>query len=448
MRDFPCHVGLTSLESFSIEGTLLEMRALDATEARNARHLRRANLERILAEAMARPGAFTRAELIDATGLSAPTVGSLTRELIQSGVVRDLGTGPARVGRRPSFMEFSARYGFVAGIDLGPTTTRVAVADLRGDVLSQRELRTPTLGPASLLAKVAGSLRSLLREIRAPEDRLLAVAAGTPGAVDRDRGIVLELAPNLKGWSRVPAGDILSAALGAPVVVENDVNLAVLGEHWRGAARGHDTCAYVTVGTGIGAGILVDGELHRGHHSLAGEIALMCMGPQYVDRDFGARGCLETLTGLRALAGRWSRADDAPPEDQVARILEAAARRDRRAQRMIKEAATLLGIAATNLSVVLDPSLIVFGGALVSQNSVFVDEIRRIVARIVPSPPQIVVSALGKEATLWGCLLVATSQARLRLRERLRAAGKRRAADRRGRNDAEGRPEAHSTAAR
>jgi predicted NBD/HSP70 family sugar kinase len=369
---------------------------------------------------MARPGAFTRAELIDATGLSAPTVGSLTRELIRRGVVRDLGTGPARVGRRPSFMEFSARYGFVAGIDLGPTTSRVAVADLRGDLLGRREIQTPPLGPAALLSKIVGTLRELLSEVRVQESRLLAVVVGAPGVVDRERGMVVQLAPNLKGWSRVPVGAMLAEHLGAPVFVENDVNLAVVGEHRRGAARGHETCAYITVGTGIGAGILVDGELHRGHHSLAGEIALMCVGPQYVNRDFGASGCLESLAGLRALARRWSGDEASPPEAEVKRVLEAAARGDRRARRLIHEVATLLGIAATNLSVVLDPSLIVFGGALAAQDLAFVEEIRKIVARIVPSPPLIVPSALGKEATLWGCLLLATTQARALLRERLR----------------------------
>jgi predicted NBD/HSP70 family sugar kinase len=289
--------------------------------------------------------------------------------------------------------------------------------------------RPESLSPTSV-SRVAISLKTLLREIKVPEDRLLAVATGAPGAVDRERGIV-QLAPNLKGWSRVAVGEILGSSLGAPVTVENDVNLAVMGEHWRGVARGHGTCAYITVGTGIGAGILVDGELHRGHHSLAGEIALMCMGPQFVNRDFGARGCLESLTGLRALAGRWSRGNGLPPEAHVRRILEAAARNDRRARRIIKEVATLLGIAATNLSVVLDPSLIVFGGAIVAQNQVFVDEIRRIVARIIPAPPEIVVSALGKEATLWGCLLLATSQARSRLRERLKVREKRRGAHKR-----------------
>jgi predicted NBD/HSP70 family sugar kinase len=408
------------LESFRIRGPV-ETFDDDPTDARNARHLRRANLERILAEAMSRPGAFTRAELIDATGLSAPTVGSLTRELIRKGVVRDLGTGPARVGRRPSFMEFSSRFGFVAGIDLGPTTSRVAVADLRGDLLGRRELRTPHTGPKPILSSVVAALRGLMAEVKVPEGRLLSVAVGAPGSVDQGSGMVVQLAPNLKGWSHVPVGEILSASLTTPVIVENDVNLAVLGEHWRGVARGHGTCAYITAGTGIGAGVLVDGTLHRGHHSLAGEIALMCMGPQYVDQDFGPNGCLESLTGLKALAGRWSRGGIAPPEVQVRRILDAAARSDRAARRIVRDVSTLLGIAATNLSLVLDPSLIVFGGAIVAQNQVFVDEIRRIVAKIIPSPPQIEVSALGKEATLWGCLLLATTHAGSQLKERLRA---------------------------
>jgi len=138
----------------------------------------------------------------------------------------------------------------------------------------------------------------LLREVDVPPSNLLAVGAGAPGAVDRTRGVVMALAPNLKGWSNVPMGAILRRTLDAPVIVDNDMNFAVLGEHWRGAARDHETCVFISVGTGIGAGILVNGELLHGHNFLAGEIALMCMGPQYVETDFGARGCLETLAGL------------------------------------------------------------------------------------------------------------------------------------------------------
>jgi glucokinase len=232
--------------------------------------------------------------------------------------------------------------------------------------------------------------------------------------------VVVAFAPNLRGWDDVPMAALLEQALQAPVVVENDVNLAVLAEHWRGAARGHDTCAFITVGTGIGAGIVVDGRLHRGHSFLAGEIGLMCMGPQYVDQDFGSRGCLETLVGLKALAERWPHVAQRDPERWVAELFEAAEAGDARARKAADEAATLIGIAAANLSLVLDPSLIVLGGALVVQGEPLVREVRRIVARILPGSRRIVVSALGKEAPLWGSLLVATTAAREQLRQRLR----------------------------
>ena len=374
---------------------------------------------------MDRPNPFTRTELIEATGLSAPTVGSLVSHLIRSGVVRDLGVGPSSGGRRPSFMDFNARYGVVAGIDLGPTKTRLALADLRGEQLAHHVLPTLSdLGPAALLSRVATSVRALMREARVLPGRLLAVGAGAPGAVDRERGTVVALAPNLKGWSNVPMAAMLKRSLGAPVVVENDVNLAILGERWRGAARGHDTCAFITVGTGIGAGIVVEGALHRGHHFVAGEIGLMCMGPQFVNAEFGPRGCLESLAGLKAVAARWpgkaksgSRALMSPSFSRQRRT------GDREADRSPgMETARLIGIAVANLSLVLDPSLVVLGGTLITQGEPLVEQVRRIVGRIVPAPVEIVVSALGPEAPLWGSLLRATTEARKRLQERLRDA--------------------------
>jgi predicted NBD/HSP70 family sugar kinase len=349
-------------------------------------------------------------------------VGSLVSDLIRTGIVKDLGVGPSRGGRRPSFMAFNARHGFVGGIDLGPTKTRLAVSDLRGERLAHHVIPTPAdLDPSALLARLAGALRALLREAQIPFDRLLAVGAGAPGAVDRDRGMEVALAPNLKGWTNVPMAAILRRALGVPVVVENDVNLAVLGEHWRGAARGHETCVFVTVGTGIGAGMLVDGQLHRGHHFLSGEIGLMCMGSQYIDQDFGTRGCLETLAGLKALAARWPVAGSRDTDAWVAELLEAA-KREGQAKAAVTEEAVLIGIAVANLTLVLDPSLIVLGGALVTQGESLVQEVRRVVSRIVPTPTEIVVSALDKEAPLWGCLLEGTREAHERLRQQLREA--------------------------
>jgi glucokinase len=377
----------------------------------HAGQLRRANLERVQTFVMDRRGPFTRAELTEATGLSAPTVGRLVRDLIRSGLVRGVGAGPSRGGRPPFSMEFDARHGFVAAIALGRVRTRLAVADLRGERLAQETLSLPKgPGPRATLEGVAAALLSLLDHAGVPEGRLLAVSVASPGLVDPATGTVVALAPSLGHWSDVMVGPILGDVLGAPVHVENDVNLAVVGEHWKGAARDHATCAYIDVGSGIGAGILIEGALHRGHHLMAGEIAFMCMGPDHVDGDFGDRGCLETLAGLDALAARWPGARDS--ERWVSDLYDAARAGDRAAVAAVDAVATLVGIAAANLSLVIDPSLIVVGGEVASAGSLFIDSVRRTAARIVPAPTAIVASALGEEAALWGGLLTATARAR------------------------------------
>ncbi|HET7294095.1 MAG TPA: ROK family protein, partial [Vicinamibacteria bacterium] len=318
-------------------------------------------------------------------------------------------------------MEFNARHGYVGGIDLGPTRTRLAVADLRGERLAERIIPTPRLEPDALLNKVADALRGAMREAEAPMDRLLAVGAGAPGAVDWDTGVVA-FAPNLVSWSKVPMRAILERALGTPVVVENDVNLAVLGEHWRGAARGHDTCAFIFVGTGIGAGLLIDGELHRGHHFMAGEIAVMCMGVEYADQDFGSRGCFESLAGLEALAARWPNGAKGDPAHWMAGLFAAARNGDLQAQKAIEDTARLIGIAVANVDAVVDPSLIILGGALFAEAEPLFEEVRRVVLRIARSPLEIALSALGKDAPLSGSLLLAGTEARRRVRERVREA--------------------------
>ena len=391
-------------------------------EARHAGHLRTLNLERILTVAMDRPAALTRQELGQVTSLSAPTISILATDLLRRGLLRDAGAAASRGGRRATLVEFNARYGVVLGIDIGSLDTRLAVADLRGEILARSAMPTAARAePADLLAGVAAAARALLRETAIAGSTLMAVAAAVPGAVDRERGVVVALAPNLKGWHHVPVAEILGRSLGASVVVDNDVNLAVVGERWRGVARGHDTCAFLSVGAGIGAGIVIGGELHRGHHSLAGEIGLMCPGPEYAEHDFGNRGGLESMAAMKALGELWG-APKAPRGDGwIADLFTAAQRGEGHAQDVVRQVGVLLGMATTNLALVVDPSLIVFGGPLLASGSPLLDETRRVVARIIPSPPEMLASELGHDATLWGCLLAATHEARTRVRNSLRS---------------------------
>jgi predicted NBD/HSP70 family sugar kinase len=202
-------------------------------------------------------------------------------------------------------------------------------------------------------------------------------------------------------------------------MADNDVNLAVLGEHWRGAARGHNTCVFLFVGTGIGAGVLIDGAVHRGHHYMAGEVAVMAMGPQFVGRDFGSRGCFETLAGLEALAARWAgtRGDD---PGWLSQLIAAAENGDAQARAAISETAKYIGMAVTNIGAVLDPSLIVLGGAMFAKAEGLLRHVRTVVESITRAPISVVLSELDKDAPLTGSLLLAATEARRQLRLRLR----------------------------
>ena len=352
----------------------MRSKVVSDTEARHPRQLRRVNMDRVLAATMFHPGPLTRTAITAATGLSAPTVGSLSAELLKLGLLSELGLGPSTGGRRPRSLQFNAQYGVVAGIVLDAATTRLAVADLAGETLAAAETKTPQdEGPERLLSWMSSQVRALLAAAGVAQGRgLLAVTAGLPGAVDRERGTVVGLMPGFRNWENLAVGAYLERLVEAPVVVENDVKLAVLGEHWRGAAQGHDTCVFISLGVGIGAGVLIGGELHRGQHSLAGEIAVMCMAPEHLTCDFGTRGCLETLVGFDTILHRWKpgvRAGDL--EDHARALLRAAQAGEESARRVIGEAATLIGMAAANLSLVIDPSLLVLSGPLVEAGGTF-----------------------------------------------------------------------------
>jgi glucokinase len=388
--------------------------------ARHAGHLRGLNIDRVLNIAIERPGTFTRAEIIQATGLSAPTVGSLTSHLIRTGVISDLGTAPSRGGRRPGLMEFNARHAYIAGVDLGPTRTRLAVADLRGKPIARQIITTPSdIKPHLMLGRIAAALRALMEQARVPADRLVVVIAGAPGAVNLDKGTV-DMAPNLNGWTDVPMLRVLQQELETTVLIENDVNLALLGEHWQGAAQGHDTCAFIFVGTGIGSAILIDGTLHHGHSFMAGEIGVMCMAREYLERDFGSRGCLEMLAGLDALRARWPLEAQEDPAGWFAALLQRSETGDHEARRAIEETTDLIGIATANVAAVVDPSIVVLGGAMFAQAQPLVDAVRRVVHRISRTKFEVVLSALGKEAPLAGCLLIGAMEARRHLRQTLK----------------------------
>jgi glucokinase len=239
----------------------------------------------------------------------------------------------------------------LAGIDLGGTQVRVAVADDDGRVVGSAKTRTGLLdGPAGMARWAAAEARRM-----APDRVFQAVAIGAPGPIDTSRGVLVN-PPNLPGWQNSPLAALLTEAMGCPAYLENDANLAGLGEFHQGAGRGTRNLVYMTWSTGIGGGLIVEGELYSGSHGTAGEVGHMIVNPDGPVDGCGQRGCLEVYAGGRQLQKRTG--------ESAAEIFDAAARGEREALRIVRDAARYVGVALINLTNLCDPDMIVIGGGV------------------------------------------------------------------------------------
>jgi glucokinase len=390
------------------------------------RSIRRHNGKRIL-DAVRHHGPISRVALARRAKLSAPTVCALVDDLLDGrGLLRAVGKGASNGGRRPLMVDFNADYGYVAGVDIGSRSLRFALADLRGEVVSRREERTPTASRDAILERVRAGIGLLFTEAGLDPQKLFAIGAGAPGMTDVNTGQVIN-AVNLTGWMDVPLRDLLQEAFGVPVVVDNDVNMAALGEQWAGCARECPNFLFIALGAGVGAGIVVDGRLYRGSHWYAGEISHMHLDYRRWNVDYGARGYLESRTGAEAIAegGRailgnpGGNGQGGLSSDDAARVFKAAREGHAGAQQLVQQVAIYLGTAVANITAVLDPQLIVFGGGISNVGDQLFDPVRAVVARIVPNVPEIRLTAVGDDAPVFGSLHSALQLADVRLFEAL-----------------------------
>lgn len=290
----------------------------------------------------------------------------------------------------------------IAAVDLGGSLARTAVASEDGDLLARRaEPVDPKAPPEKVVQDILESLESLLAEVggRGPP---LALGIGLPGLVIPQEGKVI--APvNLPAWQpAVAVADLVRRRWPVPVAVENDANMAALGEGWRGAARGMKTFVFVALGTGVGGGVIVDGRLQRGARGFGGEVCYSCLGREHLDVDYSPAGCLERLAGGPAIARRGSEALGRPLSSE--QVFDLARQGDAAAQRVVRETAEYLAIAFTNMAALLDPEAIVVGGGIARQGELLLAPVRELVHRHVPTKVPILASTLGEDAQLYGAV--------------------------------------------
>jgi glucokinase len=304
------------------------------------------------------------------------------------------------------------------GIDIGGTTVKGGLISPAGDVLVKDHLRTSgSEGPEAVVSQIVALARSIRQQSSAPSEALCGVGVGCPGPLSYRDGIVYETA-NMTGWDHFPLRDRLAEALELPVVIENDANAAALGEFHFGAGRGASDMVLVTLGTGVGAGVIVDGKLMRGAGDNAGEIGHTIVALRGRACPCGQSGCLERYSSANAVAQRYEElVRTASPSTPLAnRVLAgetvdasdivAACRHDEIAAQVWDEACFYLAIACVNLQHILNPQRIVLGGGMAKACAELLDPVRAHFEKLTWSfqrdHPAIEIATLGGDAGIIG----------------------------------------------
>ena len=350
--------------------------------------------------------ASTRAELAEMSGLSRPTVASRVEALQRAGYVIGAETATAR-GRPPTSLVFNYRGGFLLAADIGGSHTRVAVTDLAGNVLEEREADLDVAeGPKVVLGWVRKAFGELLRSVAGRAAQVRGIGLGVPGPVDHRTGSLVS-PPIMPGWDGYAVPQFFRRSYDCPVVVDRDVNIIALGEHRR-SWRKYDDIAVVKYGLGIGIGLIIGGEPYRGALGAAGELGHLPRGGDVLCR-CGRTGCLEAVAGGWAIRHRLREAGH--DVRTSADIVGLAHRGDQEAMRLLREAGSVLGEAVADVVSLLNPAVLVIGGNLAEVQEPLLPAVRQAVYARCPSLStrdlRIAPSRLGPRAGTVGAALLA-----------------------------------------
>jgi predicted NBD/HSP70 family sugar kinase/biotin operon repressor len=375
--------------------------------------LRESNRERVV-QALRMLGVASRADVARRTGLSRSTVSSIVAELLAEGLVvdREEDGRPSSAGRPPALIALDPAAGVAVGIDFGKRHLAVAASDLSHRVLAEEWIEMPEDYEAEDGIDRAAELVDLvLSDGGADRDRVLGVGMGIPGPVHRS-GVVGSSAI-LPGWAGTRGADRMAERLGFHVWLGNDANLGALSEATWGAGKGAAALVYLKLSTGIGAGIVIDGELFDGAGGTAGEIGHITLDETGDICRCGSRGCLETFAAGAAIARMLSRSRG--EELDVDAVLSRAAAGDPGCRRALRDAGRAIGVAVANLCNLVNPERIVVGGSMGYAGDLLLDPLRESVGlRAIPSAAEdveVVLGELGERAELLGAVALVLHEA-------------------------------------
>lgn len=361
---------------------------------------------------------LSRVELTETTGLSAQTVSNICRRLLEQGFIAEAGKSSSGLGKPRTMLKLNPAGCYAVGVHLDPAVVTLALLDFQGHVVAHdRQVVAAAGAPDQLLLQISNSVNELVASAGVDRQRVLGVGIASPGPLDLDKGLVLD-PPHLLQWHRVPLRDHLRDATGLPVLLDKDVIAAAVAERWAGQAAGSKNFVFIYLGTGIGAGFVVDDVVVRGTSGNAGDIG----GFRVASRDGSVTGSLGETTTPEALVrealatgilGPTPGADDPHAVDESFGMLcRLATQGHEDAGAILDRAAVRIGGAVSNLTNLLDVDTVVFGGTMWSRVAeryltTISDIVKRSSITQKVHPTRIVGTALGEEVGAIGaaCLV-------------------------------------------
>lgn len=382
------------------------------------------------------PGGISRAELAQKMDLSRAAMTAIVNDLIDSKIVRETEARNSQSGRPPIILEINPGAGLVVGIDMGASHMSVSLSNFSAQIIDEVEIPFDVdLGPKSCLAQVDSLLTEVLEKNDTRVSQILAIGMGVPGPIVSEEGLVIA-PPIMPGWDGYPIKKYIESRWNVPVSLNNDAELGALGEWAYGAGRGENHLAYIKVGSGVGAGLLLNGQIYQGATGSAGEIGHLTVDENGPMCDCGNAGCLEALAGGKAIARMGREAVQknqrtilssiGPIEELSARDVAAAARRgDLVAQQIIGSAGRYLGIAIAGLVNIFNPRMVVLGGGVSQIGDLLLQPIRdTIQRRSLPGASKFIkinTAVLRRRSSSMGAVVQALSIAMHQMAERKEA---------------------------
>ncbi|HOK32730.1 MAG TPA: ROK family transcriptional regulator [Limnochordia bacterium] len=372
----------------------------------------------LILDVIKREGPISRSQIAERTKLSNPAVSAIIASLLEEGLVDEVGVAASTGGRRARLLQFNPSAGFLIGIDVGGTKMYGGAVDLAGNIIARQSIFSK--GGESTedsIQRLMGLIYDLIEKVDLPVQSFKGIGLGIPGVTD-SQGQRVRLAPGI-GWENVDVGQVLTGEFGVPLFADNDANCFARGELWRGKLQGAQNAIAMTIGTGIGVGLVLNGHVYHGSHRASGEVGywlLGSLGPiERRDTQFGPLESLASGTGIAAAARR----DLEDPSIQTSlreavggdlskitavQVFQGAKEGDEYCQRLVEKTTTLLGILCANMASLLDVEKIVIGGGVSRVGQQILAPIQDIVGKLTPYPPEIFLSEQQEDAAILGAV--------------------------------------------